>query len=172
MMKASHLIKENDYEQKLCESNYNIQLDKCLEYIKMVNKSRKTTYYKIPHIISDPYYNYLECKNFLKKELKKKEFLAVNIQRNDYEIYISWKKTDVEYIQTELEKIKQERELEKLEIEQKIEEKKVMENEKKVMENEKKVMWHPKSAISELKLTTRLMKDNPKYSHLKSLKKK
>jgi hypothetical protein len=167
-MKASHLIRENDYEQQLSESNYNIQLDKCLEYIKIVNKSSKTTYYKIPHIINDPYYNYLECKNFLKKELKKKEFLAVSIDTNDYEIYISWKKTDVEYIQKELDKIKQE----KVKVELEKEFKRELQEKQQKNQDEKKLLWHPNSAISELKLTTLLMKDNPKYSHLKSLKKK
>lgn len=165
MMKASHLVKQNEYEECLCIKNYKIQLDKCLIFIHKENKAKKSdTYYRIPISVSDPYYYQEKCLEYLHKNLRLHEFYTRQSSTNNLEIYISWNKNDVLKIKQELEK------------ERYIEMEKV-EREKQIQENEEKerkkgqIKWHPKSAISELKLTTKLMKDNPKYSHLKSIKK-
>ena len=167
--KASDLVKIKQKSDDLSEYNYKVQLDKCFTHIKNVHKNCKNddfTFFNIPLILyDDPNYNYSKCTDFILKKLKESEFYAIQSHSNTNSIYISWKKNDVLKIKKELDEIKQ----------LKIEQQHRLDLEKKAQENRKKqqqIKWKPSSAISEMKMKSALMKDNPKYTHLKNAKKK
>jgi hypothetical protein len=167
--KASDLVKKKKESDDLSEYNYKVQLDKCYTHIKNIHQNCKDdvfTFFNIPVVLYDnPNYNSLKCKEYLKKKLKENEFYVETSASSANSLYISWKPEDVSKIKQELDYIKQKK-MEEYNKNQVLE--------RQSIENRKKqqIKWKPSSAISDLKVKAALMQDNPKYAHLKNLKKK
>jgi hypothetical protein len=145
MLRATDLVYENERLKKLYEANYKREFEKCIHEIKRSNKELRLqeVWYNVPiYIMDNPNYNHVDCIEYIKTRLEHNDFL---VESKSNKLYISWKKEDVE------------------------KKKKPPPMPLPIVNT---LSWQPSSAISELRLKTVLMKNNPKYAHLKSIKKK
>lgn len=151
--KASDLVNFRVQNTRTKHRNYDQELQKCLETIKGTFKATQVDhiFYKVPVILTlDPNYDYSECVQFIKEKLLIKEFY-VRIRSSGNELYISWNVTDVEKVKKRNSNVAC-----------------------KNMKLEKECFFNSKAnlmpAMARLSLTTKLMKRNPAYKDLKSLK--
>jgi len=161
-LKASDLLKSEESNKKYRKRNYRMQYDKCLDLIQTINNHCHSQYttYNVPAMLpGNPHFDMDECIIFLKEELRKADFY-VRLMKPGNVLYISWKPHDVEKVRKLNQRIesKERKKDEELSVntERKVKEKPVIE-------------FNPDSALSELHLTSQLIMNNPKYSHLKSV---
>lgn len=151
--KASDLVNFRIQNKRSKQRNYEHELQKCLETIKTAFKATQVDhiFYKVPVVLTlDPNYDYSECVQFLKERLLNMEFY-VRVRSSGNELYISWNSMDVEKVKKRNSKVAC-----------------------KNMEFEKECFIRSKAnlmpAMARLSLTTKLMKNNPTYKGLESLK--
>jgi len=165
--KASDLVKSKQKSDDMSEYNYRVLLDKCYVHIKNIHQNCKNdsfTFFNIPVILyDDPYYNFEKCKEYITRKLKENEFYVETSASDLGALYISWKKQDVEQVKQELYEKHQARIQQETRRQQ---EQDAIERKRK----EQQIKWKPSSAISEMRMKSTLMKDNPKYAHLNSVK--
>jgi hypothetical protein len=163
-LKASDLVHKKESTEKILQNNYRMEYKKCLSYICKMNKESQLDeiYYEIPFVLPyDPNYYHLDCADYIKHNLYKAEFYTRIVKPGNI-LYISWKKEDVTKVKKHLKK-KQEKELQE----------KMEKNKKQlaisldaIQEANNSLMYNPNSAISKLKISSLLMRQNPKYKSL------
>ena len=180
--KASDLLRDLQVRENLRITNYKTEFHKCLDAVKTVNEhSRKQyTLYSVPLVLpGDPNFELEECISYLKSELSKAEFYVKLMQGAGNVLFISWKPEHITLMQEKARKrMRKEKEREEQEKEKEKEREKEQAKAKQRQVNPavpeepsspRVLEFHPKSALSHLSLRSSLMKDNPKYAHLKSL---
>ena len=154
---ASQLLKEADEIKGIRESQYQKEFQKCMDTIETASRSWKYTRHQIPVTIhGDPSYDYKECIKFLKVKLRQSEFFVKTMEPGNI-LFISWRPEDVS--PPKVEKVTQKvPSVPKVPI-------------AKVIPPKVIIDYDPNSAMSNVKLRSKLMVDNPKYAHLKSVQK-
>ncbi|RKO94575.1 hypothetical protein BDK51DRAFT_26860 [Blyttiomyces helicus] len=164
-LKASDLLQAEYAGLESRYQKYQIELEKILTEIRTVLEycHEKCTTTKVPISIPETSnYNFIECMEFLKAALRKKEFY-VKRKTDENTLYISWSAADVSKTKKWNE---QQRKLkEKLGIE--VAESKM--NEKKTKTDE--YYYNPDSGLSNMKLRSQIMRKNLRYAHLKNVRK-
>jgi len=164
-IKADDLLKNYAMERRLAKKNYVTQYDKCVALVRSVSEYCHVQYttYNVPTIVpEEPYYDMDECVLYLKTELLKADFYVRQMQPGNI-LYISWRPEDIAKVK------KVNRKQQELDEDEGQDRRRSIDRKKK---NEKSTIeYDPDSALSNVRLTTRLMMDNPKYSHLDSVKK-
>ncbi len=172
--KASDLLKEQEARAKLRRKNYRIQYQKCLSAVASANKDchKQYTQYTIPLVLpADPHFTLTECIAYLKEKLTEAEFYVKLMQPGNV-LLISWLPEDVLKVQKKVEK----------KVEKKAKERQKERDERKQRADARsppapleqpreppRIDYQPTSALSNLSLRSSLMRDNPKYDHLKSM---
>ncbi len=174
--KASDLLKEEEARAKLRKKNYRIQYQKCLNAVDSAHKDlhRQYTQYTIPMALpADPHFALDECIKYLKEKLTEAEF-SVKLMRPGNILLISWLPEDVAKVQKKVEKKKKQRQKEREEKQkQKLSEAPLATVATPTFaattREPPRIDYQPTSALSNLSLRSALMRDNPKYDHLKSM---
>ena len=179
--KASDLLKEEEVLSKLRKSNYRVQYQKCLNVVDTAHTDlhKQYTLYKIPLVLpGDPHFDLTECVAYLKKKLTDAEFYVKLMQPGNI-LLISWLPDHVEKV-----KKKAAREVRKGQQrdEAKSKDAKIAKDAKDAVNSktqqseetaakarEDRIAYRPASALSNLSFRSSLMRDNPKYDHLKSM---
>ena len=157
-LKASDFVRVKKESENLSISSYKVQLEKCLVHLRLVFNTTddNSIFYNVPTKIWDnPYYKLNECIQYMKKELKEREFFTKVLESDASTLWISW---DMKYIEA----IQKEKELQ-------LQKELQLRNEQLQQQQDIQLKWNPHSAISDMNIKTSLMKSNPKYSHLKSI---
>lgn len=162
--KASDLLAQEKTLRRIRKRNYAVQFDKCIDAVRTVNEHCHTMYtmYTVPSMIpGEPHYNMDECIIYLKEELKKSDFY-VRLMKPGNILYISWKPEDVE-------KVKRYNDKMEMSTERKVSRKMTQ----KLYEPEEAtppiIEFNPDCPLSNMRLRTSLMMNNPKYDHLPSM---
>ncbi len=172
--KASDLLKDELIKRKIKKKNYKQQLQRCLETIKSANENyhKQFLVYNVPYsLIGEPNYDPAECTIYIKEELRNSEF-AVDIMKPGNILFISWKPEDVEKVQKKnaKKKKKEEEERQKRRLEKEAEKQRKQEELRKLQPDRPFIEYDPKSRLSTMKFTADLIRNNSRYSNLKSVK--
>jgi hypothetical protein len=171
-LKASDLTKNEAIFKRIRKRQYATEYEKCLDLIQTVNDHCHLQYttYAVPVMIpGQPHFDADECTIYLKEELLKAEFY-VRLMKPGNVLYISWKLEDIEKVRKSNEK--KLRENYQDDTVSDVNEDSKHRQEKSLKSSTPMIIdYNPESALSNVRLTTSLMLDNPKYAHLKSVKK-
>lgn len=174
--KASDLLKEEEARAKLRRTNYRVQFQKCLSAVETAHKDlhRQYTQYTIPFALpADPHFTLAECISYLKEKLTEAEFY-VKLMKPGNVLLISWLPEDVVKVKKKAEKKAKLRQKERDERKERAAALRAMEQPPAAerpqgSQGPAKIEYQPSSALSNLSLRSSLMRDNPKYDHLKSM---
>lgn len=147
---AGDLRRDDKAMAHLRERSYLSELEKCLKEINDAYEQRKTSiYYSVPAVsITDPFYEMTGSLDYITNKLRTREFI-VNMTSDERTIYISWQESAVKKKAVS-----------------------TAEPEADVRRTVESFQYSPNSAISGMQLRTSLMRRNPNYAHLESLKPK
>lgn len=171
--KASDLLKDDQEKHKLRLANYRIEFQKCLDTIANVNmySHNNFTFYKLPLVLpGDPHFELQECIAYFKEELARAEFY-VKLKHPGDILLISWHPQHVKLVQDQVQRRKEKQRKEKEKEKAKVKKDEGKGTNLPVKETPRQIDFQPDSALSNLSLRSSLMKDNPKYAHLKSIQK-
>ncbi len=179
--KASDLLKEEEVLSKLRKSNYRVQYQKCLNVVDTAHTDlhKQYTLYKIPLVLpGDPHFDLTECVAYLKKKLTDAEFYVKLMQPGNI-LLISWLPDHVEKVKKKAAKEirKGQQKDEAIKDAKTAKDAKDFQNsssknrqtEGTAAKSEDRIAYQPASALSNLSFRSSLMRDNPKYDHLKSM---
>lgn len=148
-IKASDIVNHVNQNKKSKIQNFDVEYNKCMTQIieqSKTNSDKEFIIYSVPLMKTlDPNFECSDCVNYLKAKLTFAEFY-VRICNSGNEIYISWKPSDVKKVQKFLEKRKK--------------------KERTTVTDIPRLEVNPNSALSMLRLTSHLMKNNPNRRNL------
>ena len=172
--KASDLLKEEEARAKLRKTNYRVQFQKCLSAVESAHKDyhRQYTQYTIPFALpADPHFTLTECISYLKEKLTEAEFY-VKLMKPGNVLLISWLPEDVVKVKKKVDEKARLRQKEREERKERAAALRAMEQPPPTEQGSQgpaRIEYKPTSALSNLSLRSSLMRDNPKYDHLKSM---